>query len=485
MFAVLPLLAACAPAHAQTERFVSLSGGHSSPFTSWTTAATNIHAAVGVSGDSDVIWVTNGLYLLTNTVTVTAGITLRSVNGPDFTAINGMGMRAFSINNAGAVLRGFTITNGFHATAAGAALLQAGTMEECLIASCFNALQIMNGSLVRDCRFVANPGVRVVRVVAGGGVLEDCLFHGHTNDIVVTDDNAAVLLMNRCEISGNNLHGKSAIYTGFAESVVISNSVISGNTGEANWAPLRLSAGQRTMLWGCAMSGNTGGFGGGLYIGNTNTSIENCSIISNRSTSHYSAAGGVVLGGSGNAKFRNCVIAGNYNGHANAGGPGAVLLQNTARAFFENCTVAYNATLSTQGPGALVLNDTSAAGITNCIIYYNIGTGGREQYYPGASAALSIGWSCSSQAPTPAQDMGNNTTNAPLFAAQGTGYGLDWAGGNPRLIQGSPCINRGFNMDWMTGAVDLDGNPRLQLGAVDMGAYEYIPQGTIFLLRGK
>jgi len=42
-----------------------------------------------------------------------------------------------------------------------------------------------------------------------------------------------------------------------------------------------------------------------------------------------------------------------------------------------------------------------------------------------------------------------------------------------RLLPDSPCIDKGKNEDWMWQAVDLDGNPRIWNGTVDMGAYEY------------
>jgi hypothetical protein len=46
-----------------------------------------------------------------------------------------------------------------------------------------------------------------------------------------------------------------------------------------------------------------------------------------------------------------------------------------------------------------------------------------------------------------------------------------------RLQRNSPCIDVGKNGDWMSQAVDLDGNPRVWRGkssrTVDMGAYEY------------
>jgi hypothetical protein len=66
-----------------------------------------------------------------------------------------------------------------------------------------------------------------------------------------------------------------------------------------------------------------------------------------------------------------------------------------------------------------------------------------------------------------------NITNDPQF--------VDAANSNFHLQATSPCINAGTNQSWMTGAADLDGNPRIfgiaGCGRVDMGAYEY--QGSV------
>src|SRR5262245_9868384 len=69
------------------------------PYTSWTTAAANIQDAVDVSTAGDQILVTNGTYvtgaravetsLFLNRVAVTNALTLQSVNGPEFTVIQG------------------------------------------------------------------------------------------------------------------------------------------------------------------------------------------------------------------------------------------------------------------------------------------------------------------------------------------------------------------------------------------------------------
>ena len=51
--------------------YVSPSGSQVFPYTNWTTAATNIQAAVDAGADGTVIWVTNGLYTKTQQVAIT------------------------------------------------------------------------------------------------------------------------------------------------------------------------------------------------------------------------------------------------------------------------------------------------------------------------------------------------------------------------------------------------------------------------------
>ena len=49
----------------------------------------------------------------------------------------------------------------------------------------------------------------------------------------------------------------------------------------------------------------------------------------------------------------------------------------------------------------------------------------------------------------------------------------------------SPLVGAGLAMDWMAGAVDLAGNPRLTAGKVSIGAYETTeaPKGAVMVLR--
>ena len=58
-----------------------------------------------------------------------------------------------------------------------------------------------------------------------------------------------------------------------------------------------------------------------------------------------------------------------------------------------------------------------------------------------------------------------------LEQAMGIGTGEDYVG-DLRLGSSSSALNVGNNADLSLPATDLDGNPRIVNGTVDMGAYE-------------
>ncbi len=89
----------------------------------------------------------------------------------------------------------------------------------------------------------------------------------------------------------------------------------------------------------------------------------------------------------------------------------------------------------------------------NCIVYSNTSSSGAN-YYGGAFT-----FCCT----TPLPAGSGNITNDPQFVNAATS--------NFHLKATSPCIDRGNNA-YVQGTTDLDGNPRVMYGVVDIGAYE-------------
>jgi hypothetical protein len=99
----------------------------------------------------------------------------------------------------------------------------------------------------------------------------------------------------------------------------------------------------------------------------------------------------------------------------------------------------------------------------NSILYFNSASNGANYYFPDQNF---VTYSCT----TPDPGGIGNITNTPLFA--------NYAAGNLRLASTSPCINSGINTG-VFGSLDLDGNPRVVNGTVDMGAYEFQGPGSV------
>src|ERR1051325_275263 len=121
LFAFGLLLAGAGSALA-TVRYVDVNSTNATaPYTSWASASTNIQDAVDAAVTGDEIVVTNGVYATggrsldgttINRAAVDKPLTLRSVNGPQLTVIDGaQSVRCVYLTNRASLI-GFTLTNG-------------------------------------------------------------------------------------------------------------------------------------------------------------------------------------------------------------------------------------------------------------------------------------------------------------------------------------------------------------------------------------
>lgn len=177
------------------------------------------------------------------------------------------------------------------------------------------------------------------------------------------------------------------------------------------------------------------GDGGGVWCVSAGALVSNCVLTGNLAYKN----GGGACGGT----LNNCVLGGNS---ATSGG-------GAYSSALNNCTVSGNS--ATYGGG------TYSGTSRNTIICSNSAPNGAN--YSGGTFT----YCCTS----PLTDGVGNIGNDPLL--------VDFAGGNLHLQASSPCINSGYD-PYAPAGPDLDGNPRIVGGTVDIGAYEFqSPQSVI------
>ena len=179
--------------------YVAADSGHPlPPYTSWETAATNIQNAIDAATVAGaLILATNGIYstggravrnTVTNRVALTKPVTVQSINGPDVTVIRGGGDDATGERpircayvGSGAVLSGFTLTNGINAnpvicnpdSAGGGAWCEfSGTLTNCIITGNSACLAgAAYGGRLYSCALIDNGAAWT-----GGGAVDATLY---------------------------------------------------------------------------------------------------------------------------------------------------------------------------------------------------------------------------------------------------------------------------------------------------------------------
>ena len=460
---------------------------------------------------------------------ISNNITLQSLNGPSVTKISANNNYSDVYLGDRSTLTGFLVTKGYglhgvvYCASTNALIMNcvivsntgyggySGTLSNCFVAcntfggtymSVLNSCVLSNntggavGGWLTNCLIVANSNIN------GGGVFGSATTPVIVNNCILSGNHASswggaayadtlantnFCVLNNCLLSSNSAGaGGGACFAMLNNCTVISNTATIGGGASGgiltNCTFIGNRAGQGggvgtsiyfSFLFNCTLIGNTASINsGGAYL----AKLNNCQLIGNVSytaggarycnltncliTANVSASAG---GGAYESWVVNCIISSNLATQLSSAGGGTwgcpsvincLLVGNIATngggdygSSLFNCTIVNNSADS----GGGVYNSHP----TNCIIYYN--TGG--DLYAG-SASCSPAFCC---LPQTTNSLGN-ITNAPLFADPING---DW-----HLSASSPCINAGDNF-YVVSTTDLDGNPRLQGGTVDLGAYEY------------
>ncbi len=457
--------AVCAPGAGGETRFVSPLGMHVAPFANWADAATNIQSAIDVCGTGDVVLVTNGVYALGATVRVTNQVALASLNGRDVTVLDGGSLPS----GQDAVFLMFGALDGFTVSRAP----RHGVKSE-FGTVCNSRIEFSGANGIDSYttpRIVTNSTLVVSNTIvrkSGGLGLQTSAVDTRIDDCLITESGSAgvQLFQNDSTFSGN------AIMVPRVSNFWIKASTISSNLNTGIGLSVFYFNAQLPvfpiLIEDCIIEDNSGGRGGGIADawatvndGSSGVRVNRCMIRRNRASGN---GGGVYFHGNRSPEIRYSVIEDNVS----AGNGGGVQMQSGAMAgclvrgnacagdgggvgvgsgVLENCTVVFNT--ANRGGGVF------GGEVRNGIVYYNRAATATNLY------GGSVSYSC---ATPPASGAGNLSVPPGL-----SGY-RNW-----RLVPSSPCIDAG-SFSFAASDYDLDGDPRVWGGGVDMGCDEfYLP----------
>jgi len=307
-----------------------------------------------------------------------------------------------------------------------------------ILASGVNRSAVLDGCTIyggqSDSKYTDEPlgNGGGIYMVSGNPTLKNCTFHANAaadSGGGILNDGGLPLLLNCC-FEGN--------YCGWS------------GGGLCNlWGS--------PTLQGCRFENNYAGTGAGLY--NLTFSVfilDRCTFNSNVSTHR---GGGIMLYEyGGRTILNNCLLTGNQALEGGAIGGDAEV---SGTLILNNCTIAENEAENTAGG---IFSRYGGSEISNCIFWANADSTGCTETAQIHVPNPAVNYTCI-QGWTGQWPGVGNIGSDPFF--------VDLNNHDYHLLPDSPCIDSGDpNYIAEPNETDLDGNPRIIGGRIDMGAYE-------------
>ena len=244
----------------------------------------------------------------------------------------------------------------------------------------------------------------------------------------------------------------------------LSNCIVSGNQATMFGGGVYANSGGDTphvSLINCTVCDNIASMGGGV-CDRIGADCTNCRISNNRASTK---GGGIYLYNNTEPTIKNCIISNNTANNA-----GGMYARGQFTAY--NCDFVMN--LATESIGG-IYHENSHNKYYNCIVWGNMANG-----LPNQFAGLSDFDHCavigivngSENYNVPVENDGEEPGVFVRFAHPAEGAGADYHNENWSLNPRSICLNSGKPNTTGLGATDIAGNPRIQKGRVEIGAYE-------------
>ena len=246
--------------------------------------------------------------------------------------------------------------------------------------------------------------------------------------------------------------------------VTLNNCVIKNNSASMYGGGIYINSTGGTShvtLHNCVIADNSASMGGGV-CDRVGANYTNCRICNNTATTK---GGGIYLYNNTEPVFKNCII--NNNTAKNAGG---MYARGQFTAY--NCDFVMN--LATESIGGIYQEERHNK-YYNCILWGNKADGQPSQM-DGISdfeyCAVQGGVEGTEIIDLPAANNGDEPGVFVRFNHPASGPGADHHNNDWSLKSRSICLNAGKPNTAGLGTTDIAGNPRIQKGRVEIGAYE-------------